>query len=271
MADAGARRHHAEIVESLLTPFQEPVALAVALVFMFDIVLEGSRRAEFVDDNGMIDDEIDRHQRVDLLRVAAERAGGIAHRRQIDDGGNTGEILHQHARRRKRDLLAGFAAILAPLGGGTDVCGGYRAAILVAQQVFEQNLQRIGQLRNALQAVLFGGGQGIILVFPAIHGQALAAFEAVEGYRHLRVPFTNWRTRERPQNDFRPVARDRQIGGGAVGFHDRNCGGSRTGEGQLIIWNCDGQKMMRRKTEAESAVESHRRRAASRHGQSAGN
>ena len=37
MADAGAGRHDAEILERLLAPFQESVALAVALIFEIDV------------------------------------------------------------------------------------------------------------------------------------------------------------------------------------------------------------------------------------------
>ena len=45
-----------------------------------------------------LDYEIDRHQRIDLVGIAAQRDHRIAHHRQIDYGGNAGEILHQHAR-----------------------------------------------------------------------------------------------------------------------------------------------------------------------------
>ena len=38
MADAGAGRHDAEIVEGVLAPFQEGVAFAVALIFELDIL-----------------------------------------------------------------------------------------------------------------------------------------------------------------------------------------------------------------------------------------
>ena len=44
MADAGAGRHDAEIVEGALAPFEEGVALAVAVIFELDILLEGFRR-----------------------------------------------------------------------------------------------------------------------------------------------------------------------------------------------------------------------------------
>ena len=111
MADAGAGRHDAEIAERLLAPFQEVVALAVALVFELDIAGEGHRRAELVDDDRMVDDEVDRHQRIDLLRIAAERGHGVAHRRQVDDRRNAGEVLHQHAGRAIGDLDAGRALV----------------------------------------------------------------------------------------------------------------------------------------------------------------
>jgi len=38
MADAGARRHHAEIIEGGLAPFQEAITLAVALIFDIHIL-----------------------------------------------------------------------------------------------------------------------------------------------------------------------------------------------------------------------------------------
>ena len=110
MADAGAGRHDAEIVEGARPPAQERVALAVPLIFELDIDLEGVVRAESVDHHRMVDDEIDRRQRIDLLRVAAELRHRVAHRGEIDHGGHAGEVLHQHARRPERDLAVALAA-----------------------------------------------------------------------------------------------------------------------------------------------------------------
>jgi hypothetical protein len=42
----------------------------------------------------MVDDQIDRNERVDLAGVAPEGDHRIAHRREIDDGRNAGEVLH---------------------------------------------------------------------------------------------------------------------------------------------------------------------------------
>ena len=71
VANPGARWHDPEIVERVLTPFQESIALAIAAIFEFDIGLEGLAAAECIHDDGMIDDEIDRDERIDLLRIAA--------------------------------------------------------------------------------------------------------------------------------------------------------------------------------------------------------
>ena len=154
VADAGAGRHDAEIVEGALAPFQEAVALAIALIFELDILRERLGRAELVDDDRVVDDEIDRNERVDLLRVAAERDDAVAHRGEIDHGRNAGEVLHQHARRAEADLLAGLALVGQPGDEALDVGLGDRAAILEAQQVLEQHLHREGQLRDAGEAVL---------------------------------------------------------------------------------------------------------------------
>ena len=54
----------------------------------------------------------------------------------------------------------------------------------MAQQVFQQHPQRIGQLGCPLQAVLLGGGQAEIDVLLAADGEGLAALETVEALRH---------------------------------------------------------------------------------------
>ena len=88
MADAGSGRHNAEVFKRRLAPAQKFIALAVALIFLFDVLLERTRGAEIVDHYRVIDDQVDGDQRVDLLGVGAEICGGIAHGGQIDNGGH---------------------------------------------------------------------------------------------------------------------------------------------------------------------------------------
>ena len=99
------------------------------------------------------------HQRIDALRIAAEGLDGIAHCAQIDDGGDAGKVLHQHARRHVGNLAAGLGFGL-PFGQELDVAGGHVDAILAAQQVFEQYFQAEGQAAQ-VEAALTQGGQAI--------------------------------------------------------------------------------------------------------------
>ena len=85
MADAGARRHDAEVVERVLSPAQEHVALAVALELHLGVDQERRVGAVLVDLHRVVDDEVDRLQRIDALRIAAELDDRVAHRGEVDD------------------------------------------------------------------------------------------------------------------------------------------------------------------------------------------
>ena len=55
----------------------------------------------------MVHDKIDGLEGVDSIRIASQVPDHVTHGRKIDDGGDTREILHQHARRTECDLLFG--------------------------------------------------------------------------------------------------------------------------------------------------------------------
>ena len=67
---------------------------------------------------------------------------GVAHGGEVDDRRHAGEVLHQHAGRAEGDLALGLALVGQPVGDGLDVVLGDGAAVLEAQQVFQQHLQR---------------------------------------------------------------------------------------------------------------------------------
>ena len=180
VADAGAGRHDREIGERLLAPFEEAVALLVLLVFALDVLGQRLGRAEVVDDDGMVDDEIDGNERIDLVGIAAELVHRVAHRGEIDDRGNAGEILHQHARRAEGDFVLGLAAVDEPSRDRLDVLLLDGAAVLVAQQVLQHDLHRERQLRDAGEAVLFGRLEREIFVGLGPDIERLATFETVE-------------------------------------------------------------------------------------------
>ena len=180
MADAGAGRHDREIGESLLAPLQEAVALLVLLVFARHVLRERSWRAEMVDDDRVIDDEIDRNERIDLVRIAAERGHRVAHRGEVDDGGDAGEVLHEDAGRAKGDLVLRLAAVLGPGRDPLDVFLRDGPSVLIAQQVLEHDLERKRQLGNAREPVLLGALERIDLVGLRSDRQRPAALETVE-------------------------------------------------------------------------------------------
>ena len=93
VADAGVRRHGLEVREGTLPPAEEGIALPVAAELQRRVPLDRESRCEVVDLDGVVDHELDRDQRVDLLRVAAKVGHRGAHRGQVDDGRHAGEVL----------------------------------------------------------------------------------------------------------------------------------------------------------------------------------
>ena len=137
--DPRPRRHDFEVAECVLAPAQEGVALAVALELELDVAREGRRRAEDVHLHRVVDHELDRDQRVDLLGVAAEVGHRVSHRGEIDDGRDAREVLEQHAGGCEGDLAARLVG-RHPAGDGLDVL-----ARAVAEHVLEQDPQRVGE------------------------------------------------------------------------------------------------------------------------------
>src|SRR5208282_3111982 len=111
---------------------------------------EGVRAAEFVDLYGVVYHQLGRKQRIDFFRVAAELLDGVAHRGEIDDGRHAREVLQQDARGHEGDFLFGGArgARRIPACEGANVVRVDEAIVFVAQKIFEQHLQRKGQVRD---------------------------------------------------------------------------------------------------------------------------
>ncbi len=164
--DAGSRGHDAEVGKGLLRPPQERIPLPVALVLALDVDQERRIGAVLVDLDRVIDDEIGGHERVDPGGIAAHLRHGIAHRGEVDNAGNAGEVLEDHARRHERQLrLAGLGRI--PRGKRADVIGGHEVRVRrrSAQHVLEQHLHGVGQ---ACQVGGAGRVEGVIRVARAV-------------------------------------------------------------------------------------------------------
>ncbi len=126
----------------------------------------------------MVDNQIDGGKRVDLGRIAAQDVHGVTHGRQIDHGGNAGEVLHQHAGRAVGDFMVRFAGV-EPFGHRLHVIDRNRAAVFTAQQVFQQYLQGKRQPPDGADAGRFRGFQREIIVFLAADRKGAAGFKGI--------------------------------------------------------------------------------------------
>ncbi len=174
MHDAGVRRHDAEVLERGLAPAQEAVALLVALELDGVVLRERVLGAEVVDLHRVVDDELGRRQRVDHLRLAAELDDGVAHCGQVDDRGHAREVLQHDARRCERDFAVGLG-LRVPVRERRDVGGRDVLAVLEAQQVLEQDFQRVRQRVDGA----FDGVEAVDLVARGADGERLAGAETV--------------------------------------------------------------------------------------------
>ena len=177
--DAEARRHDAEGVERAHAPFHELVALAVALELELHVEVERLLGAEVVDHHRVVDDQVDRHQRLDRLRILVHRRGDAAHRSQVGEQRHAGEVLQHHPRDDERDLVRAVRRRM-PVGDLLDMLGRHQAAVAVAQHALEHDADRdrqpvdvrirLRQLGQRIEAAtpaagqrkgLRGGGEGM--------------------------------------------------------------------------------------------------------------
>jgi hypothetical protein len=146
MHDSSVGRHHAEVVEGALPPAQKKIALLVAIEFEFRVGCECAGCAEQIDLHRVIDHQVNRLQRTDLVGIAAELFDRIAHHRQVRDHRHAGEILQQHSRRHERDLA--LTALAVPSRERLDLSGRHDDAVLAPQHVLDHHLDRVRHARH---------------------------------------------------------------------------------------------------------------------------
>ena len=154
MHDADARRHHLEGVEGLLAPLQKLVAFFVALKLEREVLIQRLLRSSEIDLHAVIDHEIDRHQRLDHLRVLAELLHFRAHRGQIDQQRHAREVLQHNAGNGERNfILAGVLRV--PVCQILHIRLGDLLAVQIAQQGLQHDADGNGQLRDFADTSLF--------------------------------------------------------------------------------------------------------------------
>ena len=161
MHDPRARRHHAEIIKSVLAPTQEFVPFFVTDKFEFDIQVERVAAGKMIDLHRMVDHQVGRHQRVNLFRIAPQSLHGRPHRRQINHRRHTRKILQHDPRRLKRHLDRRRPFRVGPTGQRLHIVLSNDIPVAIPQARFEQHANRKRQLIDFRQPRLLQRRQAI--------------------------------------------------------------------------------------------------------------
>jgi len=162
VADAGTGRDNPESVKGLLGPAQQLIPLDVALILDVDVLVVRVGGARDLGDHRVIDDQFDGDEWIHLGRISPELGEGVSHGRQIDHPGDPGEILHEDPFGGEGDLDGATSphavapGVATPVGHRFDVVGADGEAVLVPEQVLEDDLDRIGEPGHVVPV-----GQGI--------------------------------------------------------------------------------------------------------------
>src|SRR5262249_8768030 len=146
--------------ERILSPAQKDVPLLIALELELRVDEKRCLRPVLINLHRVVDDEVDRLQRVDPLWAAAERFDGVAHRGEIDDGWNASEVLKQHTARAKRDLFF-LVAGHVPRCERLDITAFHERVVFVPEQILEEDLEAEWERRDPAIGELSERGQPI--------------------------------------------------------------------------------------------------------------
>jgi len=186
--DARARGHHPEVAERLLPPFQKLIALAIALELDLHVAPQSVRAAELVHLHRMVYHQLHGLQRINLRGVAAHPRHRVAHGRKVHHAGNACEVLQKHPRGREADLLCRNCGGV-PVHERADVAFRDGDAVLVPQQVLQQNAKAVGEALQPCAGALQGFEAVDVVVFPS-NGHRAARAKAVT---HQIVPLSQCR------------------------------------------------------------------------------
>ena len=117
----------------------------------------------------MIDDEIDRYERLDDLRIAPELFHGASHRGEIDDQRNAREILQNNPRDHERNFLV-RRRFCIPVRQRLDIFAPDFFSVAIPQHRFEHDPNADRQPRDRPDPLFFQRRQRMEATFAAIPG-----------------------------------------------------------------------------------------------------
>src|SRR5699024_7471527 len=110
------------------------ITLTVSLIFDFDVTFDGVRGAKVIDLYRVVNNQFGWCQWVDQLGVSTQVHNGFTHRSQVNNTGNTSEVLHQDASRSELNFGVGLSGRI-PVGQGLDLLLGDVLSVFCTEQV----------------------------------------------------------------------------------------------------------------------------------------
>mmetsp|Transcript_413 Transcript_413/g.467 ORF Transcript_413/g.467 Transcript_413/m.467 type:complete len:363 (-) Transcript_413:119-1207(-) len=147
MDDTRSGRNDQEVIESVLAPFQEFESLIVSIEFDFFVLQVSIFGSGVINLDGVIDDQIDRAGGVNLIGISTQSGGGISHGGQIDDGGDTSEILQDNSSRLEGDFDI-LGVVLFPVQDVLNITTFDGKLITISQGAFQKNSDGVRQSLN---------------------------------------------------------------------------------------------------------------------------
>ena len=182
--DAAGWWHNPEVIERLLPPTKEFVALAVTVKFDFGVFKECVARAVKVHLNAVVNHQIYWNQWVNFLRVATKFGHGGSHTRQVHHGRNTREILQDDSSQFERNFnLERFCSVVSRQV--FHVLFGHIVTIAISQHALEHDFNAERQFGN-VKSVFLEFAEAVVVKTFARYVQGLSSAEGVLFEFHVR-------------------------------------------------------------------------------------
>jgi hypothetical protein len=142
MNDSDGRWNNTEIAERFLSPVEQSVPLGITLEFETGILIKSIRCSRKIGLDGMVDDQIDRYERIDFFGLAAAFGHGGTHCGEINNGRHTGKILQNDSGGLEGNFYVG-KYLVVPTGKIFYVLFGNLETVTIPQNGFEENPNRV--------------------------------------------------------------------------------------------------------------------------------
>jgi hypothetical protein len=160
MADTRSGRNGQEVLKGRLSPLEEFESFVVSFEFDFFVSFSGISSLGNIDLNGVINDQIDGDQGVDLLGITTKASHSVSHGSQIDNTGDTGEILQEDTSGLERNF-DGFAAGLGPVKNLFNISGFNVEFVAVSESAFQKDSDGEGEFLDS-GVLEFGKGEVVV-------------------------------------------------------------------------------------------------------------